>query len=159
MSLTRASQRPIRPMARPHAAPPDPPSPLGLPSPPSTTARLAPTIYTARRTSGDDTIADGFATMESRFKPKSARGISTRMQFVLTGPGGGTWFVVIKDQTCTVTSGTGERPDATLMATAADYRKIFSGEMNKIVALLRGKLRVKGDISAVRPFFACFTKR
>jgi putative sterol carrier protein len=125
-----------------------------------TVARRVATAFAAPRRAGvDDTIAEGFATMEARFKRDAAKGISTRMQFVLTGPGGGTWFVVIKDQKCTVTTGEGSDPDATLMATASDYRKIFDGEMNKIVALLRGKLRVKGDMGAVRPFFACFKKR
>jgi putative sterol carrier protein len=125
-----------------------------------TAARLVRTSFSApRRAGADDTIAEGFATMEARFKPDAAKGVSTRMQFVLTGPGGGTWFVVIKDQKCTVTTGEGSDPDATLMATASDYRKIFNGEMNKVVALLRGKLRVKGEMGAVRPFFACFRKR
>lgn len=103
-------------------------------------------------------IKDGFASMESRFKPDAARGKKIRMQFVLTGSGGGTWFVVIDKGRCTVTTGTGSNPDATLTATASDYLKVSNGEMSKVMALLRGKLRVSGDMGAVRPFFACFEK-
>ena len=97
--------------------------------------------------------------MEARFKPAAASGLDIRMQFELTGRGGGDWFVTIKDGRCTVRSGHGDDPDTTLRASAADYLKIVNGEMNKVMALLRGKLRVQGDMGTVRPFFACFRKR
>mgnify|MGYP006185691723 CR=1 FL=1 len=97
--------------------------------------------------------------MEDRFKPAAAKGLDIRMQFELTGPGGGAWFVTIKDGTCTVKTGHGDDPHTTLRASAADYLKISNGEMNKVMALLRGKLRVQGDMGQVRPFFACFRKR
>lgn len=97
--------------------------------------------------------------MEARFKPDAAKGLHIRMQFVLTGAGGGRWFVEIRNGRCTVTTGDGPHPDAVLEASATDYLKILNGEMNKVVALLRGKLRVRGDMGSVRPFFACFEKR
>lgn len=122
-------------------------------------ARAVHTRFEAPRRAGFDSIKDGFATMESRFRPEKATGLHVRMQFVLTGTGGGEWFVVIKGGRCTVTSGRGKNPDTTLEASAADYLKISNGEMNKLVALLRGKLRVRGDMGKVRPFFACFRKR
>lgn len=97
--------------------------------------------------------------MEDRFKPAAATGLDIRMQFELSGPGGGAWFVEIKDGRCTVTPGHGRDPDTILRASAADYLKISNGEMNKVLALLRGKLRVQGDMGKVRPFFGCFEKR
>ena len=97
--------------------------------------------------------------MEQRFRPAAAKGLAVRMQFELTGRGGGSWFVVIKDGRCTVTPGRGDDPDTTLQASAADYLRISNGEMNKVLALLRGKLRVRGDMGKVRPFFACFERR
>lgn len=117
------------------------------------------TSFAGPRRKGLDSMREGFATMEQRFRPSAAKGLDARMQFELTGEGGGEWFVVIKDGRCTVTSGRGEDPDTTLTASAADYLKISNGEMNKVLALLRGKLRVKGDMGKVRPFFGCFDKR
>lgn len=121
-----------------------------------------PTAFLAMhgvRRAGLSDIAEGFATMQSRFKPDEAGDMRVRMQFVLTGPGGGSWFVVIKNGRCTVTRGTGSSPDTTLTASAADYLKITNGEMNKLWALVRGKLRVSGDMGKVRPFFKCFEKQ
>lgn len=123
------------------------------------TARMSATSFTAARRTTLDDIATGFETMKARFRPSKAKGLLIRMQFVLTGRGGGSWFVEVKDGTCTVTKGRGKDPGTTLEASAADYLKVSNGEMNKVMALLRGKLRVKGDIGSVRPFFACFDKQ
>lgn len=128
---------------------------------PATTVRrptIDATAFVARR-AGTGSIREGFATMQSRFLPAEAKGFDARFQFRLSGPGGGTWFVVIKDGTCTVKAGEGTHPDTTLSASAADYLKIVNGEMNKIVALLRRKLRVDGDMGKVRRFFGCFRKQ
>lgn len=116
------------------------------------------TLYIGGGKAGPESIAEGFDTMESRFLPEQASGFAARVQFVLTGEGGGNWFVVIKDGKCSVEKGTGSNPDTVLTANASDYLKIVNGEMNKIIALVRGKLRVKGEMGKVRPFFKCFKK-
>ena len=116
-------------------------------------------MFTGPRRHTLEDIETGFATMEERFRPAKATGLDVRVQFELSGRGGGAWFVEIADGRCTVTRGHGEDADVTLMASASDYLKVSNGEMNKIIAVLRGKLRVKGDMGKVRPFFACFEKR
>lgn len=110
------------------------------------------------RKAGTPSIKERFATLEKRFKPEAAKGVNVRLQFKLSGPGGGEWYVEIKDGKCKVKEGTGPNPDATLMASASDYKKIADGEMNKMVAFLRGKLKVEGDKDKLKPFDTWFEK-
>lgn len=110
------------------------------------------------RAAGSMSVKERFATLEKRFKPEAAKGVNVRLQFELSGEGGGTWYVEIKDGKCKVKEGTGPNPDATLKASASDYKKIADGEMNKMVAFLRGKLKVEGDKDKLKPFDTYFEK-
>lgn len=110
------------------------------------------------RKAGSPSIRERFATLEQRFKPEKAKGVNVRLQFKLSGKDGGDWYVEIKDGKIKVKEGTGPNPTATLKASAEDYRKIADGEMNKMVAFLRGKLKVEGDRKALEPFDTYFEK-
>lgn len=122
-------------------------------------ARSADTVFLGgARKSGTPSIKERFATLEKRFKPDAAKGVDVRLQFDLSGEGGGKWYVEVKDGKCKVTEGTGPKPDATLKASASDYKKIADGEMNKMVAFLRGKLKVEGDKDKLKPFDTWFEK-
>jgi putative sterol carrier protein len=122
-------------------------------------ARSTDTIFAGSpRKSGSPSIKERFATLEKRFKPDAAKGVNVRLQFKLSGEGGGDWYVEVKDGKCKVKEGTGPNPDATLIAKASDYKKIADGEMNKMVAFLRGKLKVEGDKDKLKPFDTWFEK-
>lgn len=121
-------------------------------------ARSSTVFLGGPRKSGTPSVRERFATLEKRFKPEAAKGVNVRLQFKLSGTGGGEWYVEIKDGKCKVTEGTGPNPTATLKASASDYKKIADGEMNKMVAFLRGKLKVEGDKDALKPFDTWFEK-
>ncbi len=121
-------------------------------------ARTSTVFLGAPRAAGTPSIKERFDTMEKRFKPEAAKGVNVRFQFKLSGEGGGEWYVEIKDGKCKVKTGTGPNPTATLMASASDYKKIADGEMNKMVAFLRGKLKIEGDKDALKPFDTYFEK-
>lgn len=122
-------------------------------------ARKSDTVFAGSpRKSGSPSIRERFDTLEQRFKPEAAKGVNVRLQFKLSGDGGGEWYVEIKDGKCKVKKGTGPNPDATLKASASDYKKIADGEMNKMVAFLRGKLKVDGDKDKLKPFDTWFEK-
>ncbi len=97
-----------------------------------------------------------FATLQQRFRPEAARGVNVSFQFNLTGPGGGKWFVTIRNGKLTVKEGTGPNPTATLTASAEDYVKMAEGEMNKMVAFVRGRLKVEGDRKALEQWDTYF---
>ena len=124
----------------------------------ATARNTATTFAGAPRKAGSPSIKERFATLEKRFKPEAAKGVDVRLQFDLSGEGGGKWYVEVKDGKCKVKEGTGPNPDATLKASASDYKKIADGEMNKMVAFLRGKLKVEGDKDKLKPFDTWFEK-
>lgn len=110
----------------------------------------------ARKATKDMNASERFATMQERFDPAKAKGVDVRFQFDLSGSGGGKWYVEIKGGKLTVKSGTGPNPTATMKASAEDYVKIANGEMNKMMAFLRGKLKVDGDKDALKKFDSYF---
>lgn len=110
------------------------------------------------RKSGTMSVRERFSTLQKRFKPEAAKGVNVRFQFKLSGAGGGDWYVEIKDGKLTSKEGTGPNPTATLKASAADYKKIADGEMNKTLAFLRGKLKVDGDKDALGKWDSYFEK-
>jgi aminoglycoside phosphotransferase (APT) family kinase protein len=73
--------------------------------------------------------------------------VTVRVQFHLTGPGGGSWYVVSRDGEGTRHEGVVERPDVTLTASAADWEALERGDLDRAQAFLGGKLRIDGDLS------------
>lgn len=116
------------------------------------------TRFTAapRKAVKDMTAKERFDSLQSRFDANAAKGVDVRFQFELSGSGGGSWYVEIKNGKLTVKSGTGPNPTATLRASAEDYVKIANGEMNKMLAFVRGKLKVDGDKDALKKFDSYF---
>lgn len=106
---------------------------------------MATSFIGAPRKAGGMSVRERFATLEQRFKPEAAKGVDVKLQFKLSGADGGEWYVVVKDGKITVKEGTGPDADATVRATASDYKKMAEGDMNKTIAFLRGKLKIDGD--------------
>jgi putative sterol carrier protein len=70
-----------------------------------------------------------------------------RVQIRLTGDGGRDWYVVTAGGAATRHEGVIDNPDATLTASAADWRAIQSGELNRTEAFFSGRLKIDGDVS------------
>lgn len=122
-------------------------------------ARSIATAFVAapRKALKDMTARERFSTLQDRFNASAAKGVDVRFQFVLSGSGGGSWYVQIKDGKLTVKEGTGPNPTATMRASAEDYLKIANGQMNKMFAFIRGKLKVDGDKDELKKFDSYFT--
>ncbi|MCW2927530.1 MAG: sterol-binding protein [Thermoleophilia bacterium] len=134
-------------------------APTTRPTAPAVGNRAVDTVFLgAPRKAGGMSVKQRFATLEERFKPDAAKGVDVRFQFQLSGDGGGDWYVEIKDGKITVKDGSGPNPTATLKASAKDYKKIADGEMNKMWAFVRGKLKVDGDKDALGKFDSYFRK-
>jgi predicted lipid carrier protein YhbT len=72
------------------------------------------------------------------------------MKWTLTGRDDGDadrWLVHIDHGACHVERDTGERPRVTLRLDAADFLKLVTGNANPTLFFLRGKLKIKGDLS------------
>jgi putative sterol carrier protein len=72
---------------------------------------------------------------------------TARVQFHLTGPGGGDWYVVSERGAGSRHAGVVADPDATLTVAKADWDAIQRGEMNRTEAFFGGKMQLDGDVT------------
>ena len=97
-------------------------------------------------------VKERFDTLEERFIPGNAKGVNARWQFLLSGPGGGEWWVEIKGGKITVKKGKGPGADVTIKATAENYLKIANEEVSSIRAYLTGMIKFDGSKDLAKQF-------
>jgi NAD(P)-dependent dehydrogenase (short-subunit alcohol dehydrogenase family)/acyl dehydratase/putative sterol carrier protein len=123
---------------------------LEMLSPPAVGAPPAPAASAPSATpapsAAPSTVADVFARMPEFFRPEKAAGVDVVLQFRISGPGGGDWYVVVKDQTCTVSAGAHEKPTTTLKMADEDFLALVAGKLPAMQAFTSGKLKIEGDL-------------
>ena len=62
--------------------------------------------------------------MPSTFQADKAAGVDVVFQFRISGSGGGDWYAVVKDKTCTVEAGLHPKPTTTLKMAGEDFLKL-----------------------------------
>lgn len=92
-------------------------------------------------------VAEFFSGLESKVDPSKISGMNATYQFVITGDGGGEWYVKLADGKAEVVQGTAENPNITLTASDENWTKIVTGQLSGQTAFLTGKLKIKGDMS------------
>jgi NAD(P)-dependent dehydrogenase (short-subunit alcohol dehydrogenase family)/acyl dehydratase/putative sterol carrier protein len=120
-------------------------SPPAVGAPPAPAA-AAPSAAPAPPAGAPATVADVFARMPELFRPEKAAGVDVVFQFRISGPGGGDWYVVVKDQTCTVSAGAHEKPTTTLKMADEDFLALVAGKLPAMQAFTSGKLKIEGDL-------------
>ena len=87
-----------------------------------------------------------FETLNERFIPEQADGVSATYLFELDGEGGGTWTVMVDDKALAVKSGAVGDPSVTYRMKASDYLDLANGDLGGVKAVLTRKLKVSGSI-------------
>jgi len=87
-----------------------------------------------------------FDNMVGAFQAEAATGVQVVFQFSISGPGGGDWYTVIKEGTCTVTEGVHDKPTTTLKMSDEDFLKYVGGQLPAMQAYSSGKLKIEGDL-------------
>jgi putative sterol carrier protein len=100
-----------------------------------------------------------FEAMPGRVNPDYVKGINAKLQFNLSGDGGGQWVVTIADGQLTTEQGTAPNPNVTVSASASDYLAIINGELNAMNAFMQGKVKVVGDMGLVMKLQSLFGSR
>lgn len=90
-----------------------------------------------------------FDQFPGRFNPQGAGSWTAVVQFNISGPKGGDWYVSIADGHCTVTQGRAENPTATVETSDDVYIGIATGAVNSMMAFSSGKVKVQGNMSDV----------
>ena len=85
--------------------------------------------------------------LPSRFKPDKAKGIDVTVQVNLTGPNGGDWIAIIKDQKIEVKNGVQPSPKLTIGMTETDFMDLINNKLSTQKAFFTGKIKFKGDIA------------
>jgi putative sterol carrier protein len=84
---------------------------------------------------------------ELQSNPAKYSGKNFRCQFDISGENGGSWYVLINDKKKVVTKGTLKDPVCTVMMKESDFIRLVHGDLNAPMALLTGKIKIKGDMN------------
>ncbi|MEM1268843.1 MAG: SCP2 sterol-binding domain-containing protein [Bacteroidota bacterium] len=103
-----------------------------------------------------DSLDQVIESLERNFKPEKAAGADGIYQLHYTGEDGGDWYLAVENQQLTVSEGTHDAPDVTVTSTADDWLKIANGDLNPMMAMMTGKLKVQGSIPKATKLQALF---
>ena len=98
----------------------------------------------------EKTVRQLFEETPVAFQPQRAGRANAVIQFIISGEGGGNWYLTIKDKTCTVTEGVADSPKATLRIDAQDYLALATGKLSSMKAFTSGRVKASGDIALLR---------
>lgn len=87
-----------------------------------------------------------FDKMPEVFNPGAAQGLDAVFQYDITGDGGGSWSVIVKDGVCQIREGTHNSPSVTLTMSVETWLGIVNRETNGMQAFMSGQLKASGDI-------------
>jgi NAD(P)-dependent dehydrogenase (short-subunit alcohol dehydrogenase family)/putative sterol carrier protein/acyl dehydratase len=97
-------------------------------------------------TAGKLTVKGVFGRIGDAFQPDKAAGVDAVFQYRISGPGGGDWYVTIKDKACAVTEGAHPSATTTIIMSDEDFLSLIRGELNAMKAFTSGKLKIQGDL-------------
>jgi putative sterol carrier protein len=92
------------------------------------------------------TVQGVFEKMPQAFQTDKAAGVNVVFQYRISGPKGGDWSSVIKDQTCQITAGLHPSPTTTIKMADDDFLALMGGTLKAMQAYTSGKLKIEGDL-------------
>lgn len=96
------------------------------------------------------TCKEVFETLPARFNPQGAGTWKATIQFNLSGPGGGNWFISVENGTCNVSEGKTTSPTATVNTSDKVWLGVtVEKKVDPQMAFMTGQLTVQGNIADV----------
>jgi len=92
------------------------------------------------------TVKAVFDRITEAFQPEKAAGVDVVFQYQIAGPGGGDWYVIVKDSKCQVAPGTHEKPTTTIIMSDENFLALMTKKLNAMQAYASGKLKIQGDL-------------
>jgi len=102
------------------------------------------------------TIDEVLASYPDRFRVNKAEGVDAVVYMKLTGDNARDILMTVKDQTLTVEDGTTENATMTLISDAENWLAVENGELKPMMAMMQGKLKLKGNPAFAMKFMALF---
>ena len=103
-----------------------------------------------------NSVKDIFGGMPAAFNGAAAKGINATFQFEITGEGGGSWNLNVKDGGCQVAEGKHAAPTVTLTMASDTMLGIVNKQVNPIQAFMGGKLKLTGNMMLAQKFTDLF---
>lgn len=110
---------------------------------------------------GTDTALDKvFEGMVEHFLPEKAGKKRAVIQFSVRTPDGDkTYYLSIDNGDCSYSRGQHRDPNVTLMIRLPNFMRLIAGELDGIVALMQGHIKVKGNILLARSLQSWFDQK
>ncbi len=102
------------------------------------------------------TRQDTFDEIQRRFRPELARGLTAVYQLELTGADGGSWHMIVQEQTCQILPGVACCPNTKITLSTADWADLVAGKLDAFGAVLAGRIRIDGDMTLATRLPALF---
>ncbi|MFH1090084.1 MAG: SDR family NAD(P)-dependent oxidoreductase [Pseudomonadota bacterium] len=102
------------------------------------------------------TVKMVFEGLAGSFQSQAAAGVDLVYQFDITGPKGGRWHTVVKDQKCEVLEGAHAGPTTTLIMGDEDFLRMVKGQVSAMSLFTGGKLKITGDVMKSQLFEKLF---
>lgn len=106
---------------------------------------FSPQVEKAPQAEGP-TVRAVFDRITEAFQPDKAAGVDVVFQFNISGPGGGDWYVIVKDRACKAAEGAHPKPTTTIIMSDRDFLSLILGQLNAMVAYTSGRLKIQGDL-------------
>ncbi len=88
---------------------------------------------------------DFLMNLNQKVNATALEGMNTCFHFDLEGEGGGQITVQVENGIMKSSSGLLYEPNCVIKAKAEDLRKVFKGELNPMMAILTGKLKISNQ--------------
>jgi putative sterol carrier protein len=95
-----------------------------------------------------DSVADFFAALPARAAAETEKTRGLHDTYLFQIGDAGTWTVEVDDGTVTVTPGDGGSATCTIATDEATFLAIANGQQNPALAVMMGKVKIGGDMSA-----------
>ncbi len=97
----------------------------------------------------EKTCKDLIEALCGRFKADEAGDWEATVQFEFSGDKGGTFYVQIEDDACTMGEGTAEHASATVMTSDETWLGMAAGKVDPQAAFFSGDMKIKGNFADV----------
>ena len=85
--------------------------------------------------------------LPEKFDPTKVGNLDAIIQMNVTGPNGGNWTIIVRNQKMEVTEGNHASPGISVKIADADFVDLINGKINAVSAFMAGKIQFKGSMS------------
>ncbi|MGD9030267.1 MAG: SCP2 sterol-binding domain-containing protein [Anaerolineae bacterium] len=92
-------------------------------------------------------VGEALRAMTESVGADKLKGMDATILFDVSGAQGGRWTITIQDGQAHIEEGSTGSATLTVQAASKDLLAMFKGQLNPMAAFMRGRLKVKGDMS------------